>query len=289
MYAEFEQSLKPIYIEEIFDLVIYRPIAFILIKLSSGLPITPNQVSALGIAMGLMSGLVFSIGTRTAFIVAGVLYLAAVVLDCGDGMLARLKKNGSKIGRVMDGLSDYTTTTAVLLGMAVGLSRASVAFPVSHWLLLGLAGLNSAVQCLIVDHYKNKFVAHGLGQARHINVEIQEYEAELERLNEKKGRWIKKALVRLYIGYTRLQARGQHRRPVYNQEEYFCKNRVPVRLWTFIGPSVQRGTLILAAFLYRPELYFYFAFLFGNFWMAFLLIWQYFVKRSLKVEARQLA
>src|SRR5687768_10259885 len=116
-FNEFKRCLKPIYIEEILDLGVFRPLAFLLVKAVYPFPITPNQITVTGIAAALVGAVFLAQGTPTGFMLGGLCYLIAVVFDCADGMLARLKGNGTKVGRIIDGLFDYIATTMVLAGM----------------------------------------------------------------------------------------------------------------------------------------------------------------------------
>ena len=83
--------------DETLTLYILRPIAFIIVKLLYPTNVTPNQVSYTAILFGLISAFFFSLGTLTGFLVGGLLYFFILILDCVDGMIARLKKNGTPI------------------------------------------------------------------------------------------------------------------------------------------------------------------------------------------------
>ena len=91
-------------VEEPLDLLFYRPIAFAIVKLIYRLPITPNQVTLLSLGAGLVAAYYFSLGTAGAFIAAAVWYAVTNILDCCDGMLARLQGSGTPLGRLIDGI-----------------------------------------------------------------------------------------------------------------------------------------------------------------------------------------
>ena len=277
-FSEYQQCLKPIQVEDTLDLIIYRPIAFIFVKVIYVFPITPNQITLLGIVAGILSAYFFSLGTTKGFTYAGISYFALIVLDCSDGMLARLKK-GSLIGRILDGFFDYLTMIIVLAGLGIGLSKTSLYLPFNPWLLLILTAISVAFQVMTVDYYKNKFMTYALGKGRSIHDEIKEFEKELQRLKNTKGQLIQKTLIEIYLGYSKIQAQAHDKRTPkvrFDRKEYFQRNRIPLRLWTLIGPSTLRTALIVSAFLYKPMIYFYYVLLFGNFWMISLLLWQYF-------------
>jgi phosphatidylglycerophosphate synthase len=280
---EFKRCLKPIYVEEVFDLVVFRPFAYLLVKAIYPLPITPNQVTIAGLFAALIGGIFMITGTPGGFITGGLFYLLAVVFDCADGMLARLKKNGTKTGRLLDGVFDYIATTFIMVGLGVGLLRAGIVLPANTVLIMIVASLSAIFQSMSVDYAKSQFLAHGLEKARPITDEVAEFEEELARLQQEGGHYFDSALIHIYLFYSKLQARSKRPdKPVYERRDYFRKNVLPVRLWTLIGPGSHRAFFILAALLYQPMIYFVFAIAVGNVWMLLLLGWQSLIKRSLK-------
>jgi phosphatidylglycerophosphate synthase len=108
LYNEYKASLKSFDVEEILDLVLYRPISFLLVKLIYRTNFTPNQISIVSMIFGLGSGIAFYFGEYQYIIAGGIFIFLSNVLDCADGQLARLKKNGTKVGRIIDGFIDYT-------------------------------------------------------------------------------------------------------------------------------------------------------------------------------------
>ena len=117
---EYKKSLKMREVEEIFDLYIYRPLAFLLVRAVYKTKITPNNITFIAILMGLTAGYFYSLGKPVYFKAGAIFYLAFNILDCSDGQLARLKKNGNHIGRLIDGIGDYIATLAVYIGIAFG-------------------------------------------------------------------------------------------------------------------------------------------------------------------------
>src|ERR1051325_8384328 len=145
LIEEYKRSLKMPEAEEVFDLVFYRPIAFVFVKAIYRLPITPNQVTGLSLIAGLISAWYFSAGTPAALAAAAVWYAVANVLDCSDGQLARLQKSGSLMGRVVDGVVDYISSVAIFLGIGIGGGQ--------MWWLVVLGGVSSALHAIMFDQY----------------------------------------------------------------------------------------------------------------------------------------
>lgn len=77
--------------------------------------ITPNQVSVLGLLVGLSAGCSFLLGSAPA---GGLLIHLASVLDGSDGEVARLKKTESGFGGFFDAVVDRYSDSFVLFAMA---------------------------------------------------------------------------------------------------------------------------------------------------------------------------
>ena len=121
LYSQYKQSLKMIEAEELIDLFIFRPLGFIFVKAIMPLPLTPNHISLLAAFFGVIAGVFFGFGTQEQVFNAGLFYLVYYILDISDGQSARLKKNGTPLGRIIDGFADYITHIAVYIGLGIGL------------------------------------------------------------------------------------------------------------------------------------------------------------------------
>jgi phosphatidylglycerophosphate synthase len=75
--------------------------------------LTPNMMTAMGLAFGLVSGVLFAFQTAALAFVFGFL---SVFCDVLDGTLARRFHLESKFGLIFDSAADRTTETAVVLG-----------------------------------------------------------------------------------------------------------------------------------------------------------------------------
>src|SRR5262249_58166257 len=85
--------------------------------------LTPNHVTAIGVAIGVAGGLLLG-SAGTAGVVVGVAALVASgVLDCVDGEIARVKFVESKLGHVLDVTGDTVVHAALLAGIAMRLAR----------------------------------------------------------------------------------------------------------------------------------------------------------------------
>ena len=82
--------------------------------------ITPNQVTWMSIAVGLVAAAVFAVGVRWLDIVGAVLLYASFILDCNDGSLARYTGNFSRYGGWLDMIADRAKEYVIFAGVAIG-------------------------------------------------------------------------------------------------------------------------------------------------------------------------
>ncbi len=290
VFKEFKRSLKHIIFDETLTLYILRPIAFIFVKLLYKTSVTPNQVSLMSIFVGLISGYFFSRGDYTSFIIAGILYFFCLVLDCVDGMIARLKKNGTAVGRIIDGFADYIVGIAVYVGLGIGFSKGLVQidfWPYSYWLLLSISAISYIFHAMIVDYYRVEFMSHGLGKVTSVWEERRIFTEEMDRIKHMQGKWLDKILIAVYLLYTHLQIFHLDEQEHYNRKAYYKSNKLMILLWFWIGPTAHVFVLILSAILFRPIIYFVFTIGLANIYMLVLWIIQVKIKKRLRLEFKK--
>ncbi len=282
--SEFKQSLKTVDSEEILDLIIFRPISFVLVKLIYNTNITPNQISIVALMFGLLTGILYGQGTHFYFILGAASFFICNTLDCMDGQLARLKKNGTKIGRVIDGFIDYITSISVFLGLGVAMTTITGDATYS-WILTIIAGISKAIQNMFFDNYRNLYLEHVYGKASGLDEEIKEYTEEKERLKNFSGHHIEKMLISLYLAYSKLQKNStKHTELNVTPEEYKSQNKFLLRLWSWIGSTTHMVGLIFFSIINRIDLYLIFVVTWGNLIFVILWLWQKRVTKSVMLE-----
>jgi len=276
-FADYARSLKDPAAEEIIDLLLFRPLGYLFAKIFIPFPITPNQVSYLAMAAGIGAGIFLSKGTPGSVMAGGILYGLSNILDCSDGMLARIKGNGSPTGRIVDGVVDYITGISVYIGLGIGLSRAVrlglLHVPLNAWILVAIAAASTVFHAILSDKYRNAYLnRHSTGTAGGQS-ESEKFTSELSRLDGVKGKLIDRALIRLYLKYVKLQAGkapSQGRKAPANAPASITPAKVIA--WNLIGPSTHVTFFILAAVLYKPLVLFCFVAGVGNVWMIALMV-----------------
>jgi hypothetical protein len=260
LLAEYKQGLKSVAVEELFDLVFYRPLAFLFVKLICRTGVTPNQLTLLSMVFGVLGGASLALGTPGALAAGGVFFLLYNIVDCSDGQLARLNHSGTHLGRILDGVADYVVSLAAYLGIGIGFAGASDR-PVLMWVLTAVAGFSNAAQSGLLDFYRNRFLdATGVRKSVLVD-EQQALREEYDGLRLRKGKGLEKFLIGTYLVYSRVQQRLTGERGTVAQaltgdpSDYVRANRVLMHCWTYLGPTTQWTLLIVCAFCDRLDIY----------------------------------
>jgi len=266
MVEEYRRSLKSPEAEEIVDLIFYRPAGYLAVKAVYRLPVTPNQLTGISLLAGLAAAWFFSAGAGPALVWGGLLYLTANILDCADGQLARLKGNGTPLGRIVDGVADYVSSVAVFLAIGIGLASGGG----SPWLLIVAAGASSAVHAILFDKRLGAYMSARRGERSFTVREIEKFSGEIARMSLEGRHHLKVFVMTLYMKYLRLQG-GNGKR---GGEENSPQDKRMIRFWSFLGPSTNRTVLVAAALAGRIDLYLWWIVLAGNLWLACCVILQ---------------
>jgi hypothetical protein len=244
------------------------------VKLIYNTNITPNQVSIAAMLFGILSGIFYSFSTYEFFIIAALCFFTCNTLDCVDGQLARLKKNGTKIGRIVDGFIDYVSSISIFLGIGIALSIITGDI-IYSWILTAAAAVSKAFQNMFFDHYRNMYLTNVYNKASDVNVEIKEFTDEKERLMTQKGKIIEKLLVNIYLNYSIFQRSStRHIEIKVSPEEYKKKNILLLRMWSWIGSTTHMTLLIVFTVVYRIEWYLILSITLGNLILLILWLWQ---------------
>ncbi len=273
---QFRYSLKRPEIEELIDIIFFRPMAFLLTKALMHTSITPNQISFIAMIFGLLTGYIYSFGTARSFVFGALCYAVNNVLDGADGMIARLKKNGTNMGRIIDGSVDYVKNIALFLGWAVGLSSVGVITEYPIWLTVVLTGLSAAIQCLFFDLYRNEYLNQLDGKDNFLNSYIR----KLDTLKDKDKKLWEKILIQSVKNYSHTQKKLMSVRLFqYDRYTYERFGNVLIKLWGLMGPATQSFIVIISSLLYTPTLLFNYVLIFSNILMAGLFTTQFLIKK----------
>ena len=196
---EYTSSLKSLETENVVDRAFYRPVGFVIARSLRNTGITPNMITILSIFVGVMGGYMFY-HPGIWWAVGGILFLvAANILDCTDGQLARMTGIKSPIGRILDGLAGDLWFLSIYLGLSLRLYQQYD----NPWIfgVAVLSALSHLLQANITDYYKTLhlfFINKEKGKEFETTAQIkQDYAAMKPGVN--------KFFFFFYLRYTMLQ------------------------------------------------------------------------------------
>ena len=284
LLVDYRSTLKVAEVEEGLDLILYRPLAYGLVKLVVHTPITPNQITFASLLLGLGSGACYWQGSPVYFVWGAILLFLTNLFDCADGMLARVRGTSSLTGYLFDGLVDYTTNTAVIIGMLHGLYVYSDHL-IFIWLVGVPAGLSYAWWCAMVDRFRNEWLDKVYGRRRDPQVELDEMRRQLAEVPPRSHRW-DRILVGAYGLYVKLWYSAPAPRAVCPGEgiplEAWQRARKPVmQAAVFLGPTMHLSLMMLAGVVNHLDWYFWFCLVCGTTWGLSVLLWRVMADRRL--------
>lgn len=154
---EYRNSLKSSDTEEWFDLIFYRPIGFLWAVIARSLGIHPNAITIASIFIGIGAGIAFYYNSFWINLLGMLLLILADSFDSADGQLARMTKQYSRLGRILDGVSSDIWFIAIYIGLCLRENETSPFFMEHHWRIWALAafaGLCHAQQAAVADIYR---------------------------------------------------------------------------------------------------------------------------------------
>lgn len=210
---QYNESLKSMDTEEHIDLWFYRPLGFAWATLFAKLGIKPNAVTIASIFLGVAGGILLYFGAQPYIWLnyLGIfLIIWANTYDSADGQLARLTKQYSQIGRILDGVSGDFWAFAIYFALVfreLHFGDAALGDFFSHhnwiiWTLAISAGVCHALQCAMADYYRQFHLYFLKGES---GSELESTEKLDEQIKQTKG--FKRITMFFYRNYTANQER----------------------------------------------------------------------------------
>ncbi|MBN2424066.1 MAG: CDP-alcohol phosphatidyltransferase family protein [Calditrichaceae bacterium] len=258
LFEEYKRSLKHIEAEEPLDLFFYRIVSFIFVKIILPLPITPNQLSMAALVMGIISAVFYGIGGSEALIAAGVFYSLYYLFDLSDGQVARLKKNGTRVGRIIDGIADYVTHVSIFIGLGIGLGNTA-----ETWILVIITLICLMAHVVLFDFYRSRYLEYTIGEVSLYGDDLVQFQEEYEQMKTEGGHYFDRFVFAVYLKYLSMQrlvisqkSNEQNTRR-FAGEDFLRRNKPVIRLWSVMGSSLHISLLIVMSFINRIDLYLY--------------------------------
>lgn len=155
--TSYKDSLKSLDTEEHIDLAFYRPIGYAWACLAKKLGVTPNAITIASIFLGVGAGVAFYYNNIWINVLGMFLLVWANSFDSADGQLARMTKQYSRIGRILDGVSGDLWFAAIYIAICLRENVTSEFFasvPWLIWLIAVVTGLCHAKQAAMADYYR---------------------------------------------------------------------------------------------------------------------------------------
>lgn len=213
--SEYRSTLKSMDTEETFDLIFYRPIGYRWALLAKRFGITPNAITIASIFLGLGAGAAFYFNNFWINLLGVFLLVWADSFDSADGQLARMTKQYSRIGRILDGVSGDIWFAAIYVAICLRENVTSEFFSSHHWVIWVMAvvtGLCHATQAAMADYYRQFHLFFLKGKEGSELESAAQLKERLASLSWSKDFW-KKLTLTFYTNYTV----GQERRTPWMQ------------------------------------------------------------------------
>lgn len=294
---QYKASLKSMDTEEHIDLAFYRPMGFAWAILFAKLGISPNVVTIASIFLGVGGGILLYFGTEPLIwlnYVGIFLIIWANTYDSADGQLARLTKQYSRIGRILDGVSGDLWFFAIYIAIVLreiefGDSLTGDFFGQHKWVIWALAitaGICHAKQAAMADYYRQFHLFFLKGEDGSELDSTEQLDKENESLTWS-GNFMKKLTMTIYRNYTANQevltknmqqlrrALKEHYGKAIPQEfrQSFRLKSLPLMKYTNM---LSFNTRIIAMFLSiifkMPWLYFAFELIVLNAMMVYMIV-----------------
>jgi len=106
-----------------FSVFVLRKFSKLFTWASVRIRVTPNQITLISFAIGLLSAYEFSRGDFWSIFTGALLLQLSIIVDCVDGELARYTRKFSALGAWLDAITDRIKEYLVFFGLAYGAAR----------------------------------------------------------------------------------------------------------------------------------------------------------------------
>lgn len=265
---EYISCTKSIEKEEPLDFLVYRPLAYIVVKLTYFLPFTPNVFSLLALISALIAGFLLMKG-EAYFFWGGFFIFMFSVFDCCDGMLARLKKNGSFYGELIDMLVDLFSNIAFFLGLYWGMAKHSH-FPAAMAYLVFVAAFFILFHASLYRFYRTQYEFYLAGNPKGRSDHLKVYKDKLDEVSAQKGRAFEKFILRFYLFFSDKQ-KCESKVKLYPVKKYIQFNKLLVPLWGAIAGTSHLFILAVSLMMGEVQVYLMTSIIFFN--LLLVVIW----------------
>ena len=208
--TEMRSTYKSMDTEEKWDIWVVRPIGFVEACICRRLHIHPNAITIVSIFFGAVSGYFFVPGDATMVLIGALLLFVANTMDSADGQLARMTRQYTMLGRVLDGFAGDVWFASIYLFMIFRMFTMPIPFTAVEWgwwavVLIPVCALGfHSTQSTIADYYRNIHLHFLSGRDYTELVRSSELTARRKTIGSWRG-WFEWMWLFFYASYTRKQ------------------------------------------------------------------------------------
>ncbi len=286
----YRDTLKSSDTEEHIDLAFYRPLGYAWACLARRLGVTPNVITIASIFLGIGAGIAFYFNELWINVIGMLLLVWANTFDSADGQLARMTKQYSRIGRILDGMAGDLWFATIYVAICLRENQTSEFFMAHPWLIWVIAvvtGLCHAKQAAMADYYRQFHLYFLKGEDGSELESAEKLNEKLATLSWRHNFW-QKLVLTFYTKYTvnqesmtpamqRLRAQLHRSFPdgkvsvAFRRE--FRRQSLPLMKYTNILSFNWRCiALFVALFACMPWLYFAFELVVLNILLVYMIV-----------------
>ncbi len=285
----YKSTLKSSDTEETIDLCFYRPVGYVWAIIAKKLGIHPNAITIASIFIGVAAGVMMYYNDLWTNMLGMLLLIWANSFDSADGQLARMTKQYSRLGRILDGMAGDLWFASIYIAICLREPRTSVFFseyPWVIWVMAVLAGICHGKQAAMADIYRqfHLFFVNGRSGSELDN----SYNLKKQLAETPKRKWLKRLTLGFYIGYTlqqeatspamqKLRREIRQRWPEGNvpdwfREEFRAASKPLMKYTNILTFNWRAITLFIALVVKMPWLYFAAELTVFNFIMIYMIM-----------------
>lgn len=168
------------------------------------LGVTPNAITIASIFLGIGAGIAFYFNDMWINVAGMLLLVWANSFDSADGQLARMTRQYSRIGRILDGLSGDLWFATIYVAICLRENYSSEFFMAHPWLIWVIAvvtGICHAKQAAMADYYRQFHLYFLKGEEGSELENADNLKKKLAELSWSRNFW-KKLTMTFYTNYT---------------------------------------------------------------------------------------
>lgn len=268
--SQIELTYKAREVEESLDVYFYRPVGYIIAKVSKKLGLLPNTVTITSMVLGMIAGHLFFYQNLLINLAGIIILIISEAFDSADGQLARMTGYKSKNGRILDGFAGNLIFLSIYIHLCLRIILAGG--PVWICGVAIAAGISHSMQSAMADYYRNAYLYFAVSANKgelHKSSEISSSYSKLSWSRNFKDKFF----MRIYLNYTleqeilsgnfqKLFFRSKHlfgdNIPHFIKEQYKKLNKPLIKYYNILTTNTRMIILFIVIIINIPALYFAF-------------------------------